>query len=124
MRWNQYILSFAYKFYWEYNTTHVLSVVKIWAKYVVNLSFYHQRQFIWYGYPAQSPLSSVTFHNVIDFHSYSLYFNTLLTKYTEVKYQPKQYFFYMYIKFDELLSEIDNVYKNEEFNLTLSTYYA
>ena len=28
--------------------------------------------------------------------------------------------FYINIKFDELLSEIDNVYKNGEFNLTMS----
>ena len=28
--------------------------------------------------------------------------------------------FYINIEFDQLLSEIDNVYKNDEFNLTLS----
>ena len=62
-----------------------------------------------YGHPAQSPLSSLTFPNVIVFQCYSLYFNALLVKYTEVKYQLKQSFFHMSIKFDELLSEIDNV---------------
>ena len=80
MRWNQYLLSYAYKFSREYKTTNVLSVVKIWAIYVDNQSFYHQKQFIWYGNPAQSPLSFVTFHNVVVFHCYSLYFKTLLAK--------------------------------------------
>ena len=50
---------------------------------------------------------SVTFHTVIVFQCDSLYFNTLLARYTEVKYQIKQSFF-KNIKFDELLSEIGN----------------
>ena len=49
--------------------------VKFWAKYVDNQSFYHQIQIIWYGHPAQTPLSSVTFHDVIVIQYYSLYFN-------------------------------------------------
>ena len=61
-------------------------------------------------------LRSVTFHNVTVFHCYSLYFKILLPKYTEVKYSLNN-IFYIYIKFDELLSEIDNVYKNGEFDL-------
>ena len=36
MRWNQYLLSYVYKFSREYNTTNVLSVVNIWAIYVDN----------------------------------------------------------------------------------------
>ena len=51
---------------------------------------------------------AVEFHNVIIFHCYTLiYFNTLLARYTEVKYQLKH--FYIKIRFDELLNEIDNV---------------
>ena len=38
---------------------------------------------------------SVTFHNVIDFQCYSLYFITLLVRYTEVKYQLTQFFTYI-----------------------------
>ena len=49
--------------------------------------------FLWYGHPAQSPMSSVTFHNVIVFQCYSLYFNTTLARYTEVKYQLKLSFY-------------------------------
>ena len=45
----------------------VLLVVKIEAKYVDNYSVYHQIQITWYGHPAQSPLSSLTFHDVIFF---------------------------------------------------------
>ena len=59
------------------------------------------------------------FHNVIVFPCYSLYFNTLWAKYTEVKYQHNQ-FFYMNINFEELLSEIENVLQNGGFKLTLS----
>ena len=36
MPWNQYFLSYAYKFSREYYTTNVLLVVKIWAIYVDN----------------------------------------------------------------------------------------
>ena len=57
---------------------------------------------------AVSMLSSVTFHKVIIFQCYFLYFNKLLASYTDVKYQIKQSFF-MNMKFDELLSEIDTV---------------
>ena len=57
--------------------------------------------------PAQSPLSSVTFHNV-----------TFLL-YTEVNTNLNN-IVYINIKFDELLSELDYVYKNGEFNLTMS----
>ena len=46
---------------------------------------------------------SVEFRDVPQRH-----FNTLLARYTEVKYQFK-HFFFMNIKFDEILSEIDNV---------------
>ena len=46
----------------------------------------------WYDQAAQSPLSSVTFNNVIVCQSYSLYYNTLLAGYTEVKYQLKESF--------------------------------
>ena len=45
---------------------------------------------------------------VIAFQCYSLYFNTLFARYTEVKYQLK-HFFFMNIKFYGLLSEIGNV---------------
>ena len=62
---------------------------------------------------------SVTFHNVIVFQCYSLYFITLLARLTEVKYQLKQSFFKNII-FDELLSEIGNFLQKEEFNLTMS----
>ena len=61
---------------------------------VDNKSFYLQIQFEWYGHPAQSPLSSVTFLNVIRcFPCYSLYRNILWAKYTEVKYQHNQVFY-------------------------------
>ena len=63
------------------------------ARYVDNLSFYHQIHFTWYDHPAQSSLSSVTFHNVIVFPCYHLYFNKLKAKYTEVKYLLKQSLF-------------------------------
>ena len=49
-----------------------------------------------HGHPAQSPWSSVTFHNFIVFQCYSLYFITLLARYTEVKYHLKQSFFHEY----------------------------
>ena len=45
----------------------------------------------------------MTFHNVIIL----LYFNTHLARYIEVKYQIN--YFYMTIKCDELLCQIDNV---------------
>ena len=48
---------------------------------------------------------SMTFHNVIVFQCYSLYFDTLLARYTEVKNQLKQFFF-KDIKYDELLSKM------------------
>ena len=38
------------------------------------------------------------------FQCYSLFFDTLLARYTEVKYQLKQYF-YTSFRFDKLLSE-------------------
>ena len=66
---------------------------------------------------------SVTFHNVIVFQCHSLYFITHLARFREVmhiKYQLKQTYFVKYIKFDELLSEIDNVLQKGEFNSTLS----
>ena len=34
MRWNQYLLSYAYKICGEYNATNRLLFVKIYAKYV------------------------------------------------------------------------------------------
>ena len=49
--------------------------------------------------------------------------NTLQAKYTEVKYQLKQ-FFYMNIKFDELLSKIYNVLHKGKCKLTMSAWYA
>ena len=52
--------------------------------------------------------SSVTLYYLIVFQSYSLYFDTLLAGYTEIKYQLKQSNF-VNIKFDELFSEIRNV---------------
>ena len=55
-----------------------------------------------------SLLGSLTFHNVNVFQCYFLYFNTLLTRYTEVKYQFKQSFFHEY-EIWRLLSEIGNV---------------
>ena len=56
----------------------------------------------------------------IVFQCYSLYLNTFLAKYTEVNLQLKQYFFYMNIKFFELLSEIDTaLQKNGGSNLTI-----
>ena len=61
-----------------------------------------------FGHPAQFPLTSVTFYNVIVFQCCSQNFNTLLAKYTEVKYQLKQSF-YMNINVDKLWSKIDNV---------------
>ena len=39
MRWNQYLLSYAYKFCREYKTTNILLDVKIQAKYVYDKSF-------------------------------------------------------------------------------------
>ena len=49
-----------------------------------------------------------------------IYVDILLAKYTEVKYQLKQ-FFYTSFRFDKLFSEIDNVLqKTGEFNLIMS----
>ena len=42
VRWNLYLLSYAYKFCRENNTTNVLLVVEIKLKYVYKQSFYHQ----------------------------------------------------------------------------------
>ena len=70
-----------------------------------------------YGYPVQSPLCSMTFHDVIVFRCCSLYFNTLLARYREVNDQIKKNV-YMNIKFDELFdSKIDSVLqKKGEYN--------
>ena len=65
---------------------------------------------------------AVEFCDVPQRHSflcYFLYINTLLVTYKEVKYQLKQCF-PMNIKFDELLSEIDNLLQKGEFYLTMS----
>ena len=87
MRWNQYLSSFAHKFCRGYKTTYKCFIsCKNWTRHVDDSSFYHRKHFIWYGHPAQSPFSSVTFHNVIVIQCYFLYFNTLLARYTEVKY--------------------------------------
>ena len=51
---------------------------------------------------------AVEFRDVMVFQCYSLYFDTLLARYTEVKYQLKT-FFYASFRFDKLLSEIYNV---------------
>ena len=40
-------------------------------------------KYTWYGHPAQSPIISVIFHNVIVYECYFLYFNTLLARYTQ-----------------------------------------
>ena len=64
-------------------------------------------QLIWYGHPAQSSWSSVTFYNVIVIQSYSLYFNTLLG--TQKSNTNLNNLLFMNMKFDELLSEISNV---------------
>ena len=61
-------------------------------------------------------MSSVTFHNVFVFQ----YFNTPLARYTEVIYQLQQSFFFMNIKFNELLSETGNVLQKRRVNLTMS----
>ena len=53
------------------------------------------------------------------FQCYSLHFITFLARYTEVKYHLKQSF-YMNIKFDQLLSEINHVLQNGECNLIMS----
>ena len=53
-------------------------------------------------------LSSVTFHDVIVFQYYSLYFDAFLARYTEFNYQLS-HSFYMNIKFNELLSKTNNV---------------
>ena len=50
----------------------------------------------------------------IVFKCYSLYYNTLLARYTEIKYQLKQSFF-KNIKFDELLIEIGNFLQERSF---------
>ena len=74
-----------------------------------------------YCQPAQSPLSSVTFHNVIVFQCFILYLNTLFAKYTEVKYQLKQSFLHEYqICRTDDNCEIDNVIQKGEFHLTMS----
>ena len=49
------------------------------------IRFIIKYKFTWYGHPAQLPLSSVTFHCYV-------YLNTLLARYTKVKYQLKQSF--------------------------------
>ena len=77
----QYALFILYLLYDRYGLKN---------KWINNKSFYHQIHFIWNGHSAQSPLSSMTFHNVIVFQCYSLYFITHLAKYTEVKNQLKQ----------------------------------
>ena len=51
---------------------------------------------------------AVEFRDVMVFQCYSLYFDTLLARYTEVKYQLKT-FFLREFRFDKLLSEIYNV---------------
>ena len=65
--------------------------------------------------PAQSPLSSVTFHNVTFLLLLSIHF-WLSTQKSNTNLNN---ILYINIKYDELLSEIDNVYKNGEFNLTM-----
>ena len=62
-----------------------------------------------HGHPAQTPLSCVTFHDVI-------------VSILKVKYQLKH--FYINTKFDGLLGEIDTVIQNVEFNLTMSAKYS
>ena len=49
------------------------------------------------------------------FQYYFLYFDTLLARYTEVKYQLKQYFFHTSLRFDKLLNGIDNVLQKRRF---------
>ena len=78
---------------------------------------------MWYMYdhPVQSPLISMTFHNVTVFQCCSLYFNTILAiRYTEVNYQLNKQSFYMDIKFDKLMNENDNVLHKKKFNLIMS----
>ena len=112
MRWNQYLLSYAYNLW---NITQ--QMCEKFEIYVDNHAFYQQKRFKWYSTvhtctcnPAQSPLSSVTFHNVIVFHCYSLYLRHFWLS-TQKSYTNLNNIFYMNIKFDKLVSEIDNVYK-------------
>ena len=81
---------------------------KIKSNTLMILNNFYPKIMVWPRSLGASPLSSMTFHDVIVFQCYSLYFNALLSRYTWVKYKLNN-LFYMSIKFDELLSVIDNV---------------
>ena len=72
----------------------------------------------WYGHPAQSPFSSVIFHNVTVFQCYFLYFYTLFARNTEVNATLNNLFFLHEYKY--LTNE--NVLRNVDFKLTMSAY--
>ena len=67
---------------------------------------------------------SVEFRDVSQRHCFSLLLSLLLYTLngpsTEKSNTNLNNLFYMNIKSDEILSEIDNVLQNEEFNLTMS----
>ena len=75
--------------------------------------------FIWYGYPAQSPLSSI----VPQRHCFSMVFSIFLYTLGQSKNSNTNlnnlFFLNINIKVDELLSEIDNVLQKGEFKLTM-----
>ena len=104
MQWNQYFLSYAYRFCREYKKQ---LFYQLWKFKLDTLIINHFIiKYILYGHPAQSPLSSVTFHNVIVFHV-SLY--VLIHFWTSTQKSNTNFnnLFYMNIKFDKLLNEID-----------------
>ena len=97
MRWNQYLLNYAYKFCREYKTTYILSVVKtlIINHFIIENNLY--------GMVTRRSLRWVPWRSTT-----SLFFN--VTLYTLV---------FMNIKFDELLSEIGNVFKKTRVSLNM-----
>ena len=106
MQWNRNLLSYAYKFCREYKTTNVLSAVKIYVRYVEVNHFIIK--YILYGRSPGAlcwvPWCSTT----------SLFFH--VTLYISIHFGPSTQsqiptnnLFYMNIKSDEMLSEIDNI---------------
>ena len=104
MQWNQYLLSYAYKVCRKYKT-YLLWKFKLHVETLIII--YPQIHFIWYGHLAQSPLSSMTCH-VIVFHD-TFYTLIHFTPSTSKSNSNLNNLFYINIKSDKMLSEIDNV---------------